>query len=416
MKMYGGIDVGSTTVKLVILDKDGKALFTKYERHYADIRKATINILEEAQAKLQDQAIAFAITGSGGMGLAEQLQLPFIQEVIACTKTIEERIPETEVAIELGGEDAKITFFGSSLEQRMNGSCAGGTGAFIDQMAALLKTDANGLNDLAKNYQQLYPIASRCGVFAKTDVQPLINEGAAKADIAASIFQAVVNQTIAGLAAGRKIKGKVAFLGGPLYFMSELRQRFIETLDLSSEDVIFPENPQLFVALGAAYHAKASEEEILSQLIQKLKSQNKESLDSSRSLAPLFQTEQELNEFHLRHEKATVKERPLATHHGVAFLGIDAGSTTTKVTLINESGDLLFSFYGNNEGQPLETTISVLKNMYQQMPTGCFIGKAVVTGYGEALIKSALKIDIGEVETMAHYKAANFFNQVLILF
>lgn len=409
MKMYGGIDVGSTTVKLVILDNHGETLFAKYERHYADIRKATINILEEAKTTLQDQAIAFAITGSGGMGLAEHLQLPFIQEVIACTKTIEERIPETDVAIELGGEDAKITFFGSSLEQRMNGSCAGGTGAFIDQMAALLKTDANGLNELAKAYQQLYPIASRCGVFAKTDVQPLINEGAAKADIAASIFQAVVNQTIAGLAAGRKIKGKVAFLGGPLYFMSELRQRFIETLGLSTEEVVFPENPQLFVALGAAYHAKASKEKTLGELIQKLESQEQELLHHSRSLAPLFQNDQELADFRSRHEKAKVQECALATHQGVAFLGIDAGSTTTKVTLINQSGELLFSFYGNNEGQPLETTINVLKNMYQQMPKDCFIGKAVVTGYGEALIKSALKIDIGEVETMAHYKAANFF-------
>ncbi|MFV0559687.1 MAG: acyl-CoA dehydratase activase-related protein [Enterococcus sp.] len=409
MTLRAGIDVGSTTVKIVILNEKNQSIFTKYERHYSDVKKATEKVLLEAKELVGDESIAMSITGSGGMGLADVLEIPFVQEVIACTRTVEEVIPETDVAIELGGEDAKITFFEGALEQRMNGSCAGGTGAFIDQMAVLLKTDADGVNELAKEYQQLYPIASRCGVFAKTDVQPLINEGAAKADIAASIFQAVVNQTIAGLAAGRKIKGKVAFLGGPLYFMSELRARFIDTLAIAPEDVVFPENPQLFVAMGAAFYAEDSEYTTLSGLIDRLLNGNKEQLMPSSTLEPLFKDEEALTTFRERHAKAQASEKPLAEHHGVAFLGIDAGSTTTKVTLINEDGDILYSFYGNNEGQPLETTMSVLKDLYQKMPEDVFIGKSAVTGYGEHLIKNALKVDIGEVETMAHYKAANFF-------
>lgn len=409
MNLRAGIDVGSTTVKLVVLDDNQEMLFSKYERHYSDVKKATEKILKEAQSIVGDQNITMSITGSGGMGLADVLEIPFVQEVIACTKTVEEVIPETDVAIELGGEDAKITFFEGSLEQRMNGSCAGGTGAFIDQMAALLKTDANGLNQLAKNFKQLYPIASRCGVFAKTDVQPLINEGAAKEDIAASIFQAVVNQTITGLASGRKIKGKIAFLGGPLFFMSELRQRFIETLEIQPDDVIFPDNPQLYVAMGAAFYSESNEQTTLSQLLDHLLHGNSQNLSVTDTLDPVFKTEEELKEFQNRHGQATAKECPLEEHHGVSFLGIDAGSTTTKVVLINEEGGILYSFYGNNEGQPLETTMNVLKDLYQKLPEDVFIGKATVTGYGEQLIKSALKVDIGEVETMAHYKAANFF-------
>lgn len=409
MSFKAGIDVGSTTVKLIVIDEQGQTIYSKYERHYSDVKKAVLTTLREAQKLVVEQPLSIAITGSGGMGLAEMLDIPFVQEVIACTRTVEEIIPETDVAIELGGEDAKITFFEGSLEQRMNGSCAGGTGAFIDQMASLLKTDANGVNDLAKNYQQIYPIASRCGVFAKTDVQPLINEGADRSDIAASIFQAVVNQTIAGLAAGRKIKGKVAFLGGPLYFMSELRQRFIDTLNLTPEDVIFPENPQLFVAMGAAFYAEEAEPTTMAKLIYMLENGNQAQLNPSKTLTPLFKDENELTQFRQRHAKAQASEKKLSEHHGVAFLGIDAGSTTTKVVLINEDGDILFSFYGNNEGQPLETTMVVLKDLYEQLPEDVYIGKATATGYGEALIKNALKVDIGEVETMAHYKAANFF-------
>lgn len=410
MTLRAGIDVGSTTVKLVILDEMNRTQFAKYERHYSDVKAATEKVLNEAMTQVGKQTIiTMTITGSGGMGLADVLEIPFVQEVIACTRTVEELIPETDVAIELGGEDAKITFFEGALEQRMNGSCAGGTGAFIDQMAVLLKTDAHGVNELAKNYQTIYPIASRCGVFAKTDVQPLINEGAAKEDISASIFQAVVNQTIAGLAAGRKIKGKIAFLGGPLYFMSELRRRFIETLDIQPADVIFPENPQLFVAMGAAIYSENATETTIANLIARLVAGNKEQLAPSDTLEPLFENEEELLLFRARHSQAKASEKKLAEHHGVAFLGMDAGSTTTKVTLIDEDGNLLFSFYGNNQGQPLETTMTVLKELYQQLPEDVYIGKAVVTGYGEHLIKNALKVDIGEVETMAHYKAANHF-------
>ncbi len=410
MGFKAGIDVGSTTVKLVILDALNQTIFTKYERHYSDVKKASRKILTEAVQIIGEKAaLTITITGSGGIGLAEVLKIPFVQEVIACTKTVEEVIPETDVAIELGGEDAKMTFFDGALEQRMNGSCAGGTGAFIDQMAVLLKTDANGVNELAKGYQRIYPIASRCGVFAKTDVQPLINEGAAKEDIAASIFQAVVNQTIAGLASGRKIKGKVAFLGGPLYFMSELRQRFIETLNLTPDEVIFPKNPQLFVAMGAAFYSEKNSETTLAALLDSLENNEGEHLQPSETLPALFKDEEDLAKFRKRHSRATAVVKPIETAYGAVFLGIDAGSTTTKVTLINEEGELLYTYYGNNEGQPLETTIRVLQELYQKLPAAAFIGKAAITGYGEQLIKSALKVDIGEVETMAHYKAADRF-------
>ncbi|WP_159722033.1 2-hydroxyacyl-CoA dehydratase [Enterococcus sp. CSURQ0835] len=409
MTLRAGIDVGSTTVKLVVLDEQNKSLFAKYERHFSDVKQATEKIFREAQAVIGDQTMTLNITGSGGMGLADVLGIPFVQEVIACTRTVEEVIPQTDVVIELGGEDAKITFFEGALEQRMNGSCAGGTGAFIDQMAVLLKTDANGVNELAKGYQTIYPIASRCGVFAKTDVQPLINEGAAKEDIAASIFQAVVNQTIAGLAAGRKIKGNIAFLGGPLFFMSELRQRFIETLDIAPENVIFPENPQLFVAMGAAFYSEGATENKLSDMLERLLTAKEGHLQPTDTLTPLFNSEAELADFRMRHSQAQVSTKELAQHEGAAFLGIDAGSTTTKVTLIDSDGNLLFSFYGNNQGQPLETTMTVLKDLYHQLPANVFIAKAAVTGYGEQLIKNALKVDIGEVETMAHYKAADHF-------
>ncbi len=409
MTLRAGIDVGSTTVKLVILNEQNESIFSKYERHFSDVKTATERVLREAESMIDTQGMTMSITGSGGMGLADVLEIPFVQEVIACTRTVEEVIPETDVAIELGGEDAKITFFEGALEQRMNGSCAGGTGAFIDQMAVLLKTDANGVNELAKNYKTIYPIASRCGVFAKTDVQPLINEGVAKEDIAASIFQAVVNQTIAGLAAGRKIKGNIAFLGGPLFFMSELRQRFIETLNIAPENVIFPENPQLFVAMGAAFYSEEAEVTTLKDLLHRLTTAEEGHLSPSDTLEPLFEGEAELADFRMRHGQAQAQEKSLSDHEGVAFLGIDAGSTTTKVALIDDSGNLMYSFYGNNQGQPLETTMTVLKDLYRKLPENVFIGKAAVTGYGEQLIKNALKVDIGEVETMAHYKAANHF-------
>lgn len=349
-----------------------------------------------------------SITGSGGIGLADLLELNFVQEVIACTKTVETFIPQTDVAIELGGEDAKITFFGQALDQKMNGSCAGGTGAFIDQMANLLNTDANGLNELAKGFKALYPIASRCGVFAKTDIQPFINDSARKEDLAASIFQAVVNQTIAGLASGHKIRGKIAFLGGPLYFMSQLRQRFIATFNLAPEDVIFPADSQLFVAKGAALLSKLNQTTNLKQLLHKLEL-HKAKLQTTKALEPLFANEAELEAFRKRHAKAHVAKADLNQYHGKVYLGIDAGSTTTKIALIGEKQQLLYTWYGNNDGDPLQKTITILNDLYQKLPPDVLIAQVCTTGYGEQLIKSFLKCDLGEVETVAHYKVAQHF-------
>lgn len=408
--MYkAGIDVGSTTVKVVIFDDNYQLLFSRYERHFSDVKTATIKVLNEAISEIGDQTVSIAITGSGGMGLADVAEIPFVQEVIAATTTVEKFIPQTDVVIELGGEDAKMTFFGDTLEQRMNGTCAGGTGAFIDQMAGLLKTDANGVNELAKGYETIYPIASRCGVFAKTDVQPLINEGARKEDIAASIFQAVVNQTIAGLASGRKITGNIAFLGGPLFFMSELRQRFIETLDIKSEHVIFPENPQLFVAMGAALDENQTQIN-LSGIIHNLENNTSKSLVPKNTLDVLFKDQAELDAWRARHDEASVEYKDITTASGPLFLGIDAGSTTSKVVLTDPKGAILFQHYGNNQGQPLENVISILKELYLQLPEDAFIARSCVTGYGENLIKAALHVDYGEVETVAHFKAANYFN------
>lgn len=412
--MYkAGIDVGSTTVKVVIFDDNYQLLFSRYERHFSDVKTATIKVLKESISEIGDQAVSIAITGSGGMGLADVAKIPFVQEVIAATTTVEKFIPQTDVVIELGGEDAKMTFFGDALEQRMNGTCAGGTGAFIDQMAELLKTDANGVNELAKGYETIYPIASRCGVFAKTDVQPLINEGARKEDIAASIFQAVVNQTIAGLASGRKISGNIAFLGGPLFFMSELRQRFIETLNIKPENVIFPENPQLFVAMGAALDEDQAQL-ALSEIIHNLENNTSKSLVPKNTLDVLFKDQAELDAWRARHNEASVEYKDIAKASGPVFLGIDAGSTTSKVVLTDPEGAILFQHYGNNQGQPLENVIEnvieILKEVYRQLPDTAFIARSCVTGYGENLIKAALHVDYGEVETVAHFKAANYFN------
>lgn len=404
-----GIDVGSTTVKVVVFDEDNNLLFARYERHYSDVKTATIKVLQEAISEIGDQVVSIAITGSGGMGLSDAAEIPFVQEVIAATTTVEKLIPQTDVVIELGGEDAKMTFFGDALEQRMNGTCAGGTGAFIDQMAELLKTDANGVNELAKGYETIYPIASRCGVFAKTDVQPLINEGARKEDIAASIFQAVVNQTIAGLASGRKITGNIAFLGGPLYFMSELRQRFIETLNIAPENVIFPENPQLFVAMGAAFDEDQTVLKI-SQIIDNLNHNTSESLVPKNTLDVLFKDQNELDIWRQRHNEASAQYKDIANASGPVFLGIDAGSTTSKLILTDSDGNILFQHYGSNKGQPLESVISVIKEIYHQLPEEAYIARSCVTGYGENLIKAALRVDYGEVETVAHFKAANYFN------
>jgi len=408
--MYNlGLDVGSTTVKVVVLNSSGKIIFSRYKRHFSDIKSTIIGLIREAYKQIGNCEITIDITGSGGLSVSKWLGVNFIQEVVACTKTIEEVIPETDVAIELGGEDAKITYFRGGLEQRMNGSCAGGTGAFIDQMASLLKTDASGLNEMAAGYEVIYPIAARCGVFAKTDVQPLLNEGAKKEDIAASVLQAVVNQTISGLACGKPIKGKVAFLGGPLFFLPELRKRFIETLNLEDEDVIFPENSQLFVALGAAISSKDNETVLFKEIIDKLKDLSDIEEHEVDRLRPLFTDEHDFQEFRKRHDQSKAERGEIRDYKGKCYLGIDAGSTTTKAVLIGEEGQILYSYYGSNEGSPLLRVVDILKNIYNELPKEAEIVKSTVTGYGEGLIKSALHIDMGEIETIAHYKAAEHF-------
>lgn len=411
MKYYLGIDVGSTTVKLYLTDENDKCLFSKYTRHFSDVRKTIYELLIEVKNQMGDIDLYPVMTGSGGLSLADKLGISFIQEVIACTKTVETYIPQTDVVIELGGEDAKITYFEGQLEQRMNGTCAGGTGAFIDQMATLLKTDAAGLNEYAKNYKTIYPIASRCGVFAKTDIQPLINEGVSKEDIAVSIFQAVVNQTISGLACGKPIRGNVAFLGGPLYFMDQLRERFIETLGLTEDEIIFPQNSQLFVAMGACLNAKEKVENSLniSKIIEELEGLSDSPTELTNVLEPLFNDEAELKEFRERHFTHITKKRTLKKYKGKVFLGIDVGSTTSKIIMTDDQGAILYSFYSSNEGNPLQLIMSLMKEIYQMLPEGCYIAKAGVTGYGEALIKAALKVDIGEVETIAHYTAAKAY-------
>lgn len=409
---FMGIDVGSTTIKIYITDQNDNCLYSKYERHYSDIQATIKLLINEVKEKFGNISLTVIMTGSGGLSLSEYLGVKFVQEVIACTKTIETYIPECDVAIELGGEDAKITYFQGTLEQRMNGTCAGGTGAFIDQMASLLQTDAAGLNELAKNYQMIYPIASRCGVFAKTDVQPLINEGANREDIAASIFQAVVNQTISGLACGKPIRGKVAFLGGPLYFLDQLRKRFIETLHLKDEDIIFPKNSQLFVAMGATLLAK-DESNItdIETLLEKLNCLDNESLSSKNTLEPLFENDIERSKFVNRHYIDKVRKNDIKAYIGNVYLGLDVGSTTTKAVLIDENDSLLYSFYNSNEGKPLDVVVKIIKEVYDLLPPNVTLAYSGVTGYGEALIKAALRVDMSEVETMAHYKAATYFKK-----
>lgn len=404
-----GLDVGSTTVKMAVLDEQGNILYKKYSRHFSDIKNTVVSMIESAKGILQKNLITVMITGSGGFNISKKLNIPFIQEVMSCTNAIEKIIPNTDVAIELGGEDAKITYLGDSIEQRMNGTCAGGTGAFIDQMASLLQTNASGLNELAKNHKIIYPIASRCGVFAKTDIQPLLNEGAAKEDIAASILQAVVNQSISGLAQGRSIKGNVAFLGGPLHFMPELRKRFIETLKLKENNVIYPEDSQYFVAIGAALSSRKEEPILFECLYERVPAICKLDDKENKDVETLFVNDEEYREFKDRHGKHKVKRVDLDTYSGDAFLGIDAGSTTTKLALIDDKGGLLYSYYGSNRGNPLESTIEALKDLYSKLNKDTKIVYSAVTGYGEHLIRAALRVDIGEIETVAHYKAAEFF-------
>ena len=405
-----GIDIGSTTVKIAILDENENLLFADYERHFANIQETLADLLEKAQNQLGEMKLSPVITGSGGLTLANHLEIPFVQEVIAVSTSLQKIAPQTDVAIELGGEDAKIIYFeGGNIEQRMNGICAGGTGSFIDQMASLLQTDAPGLNEYAKNYKALYPIAARCGVFAKTDIQPLINEGATKEDLSASIFQAVVNQTISGLACGKPIRGHVAFLGGPLHFLSELKKAFIRTLKLDDEHTIVPENSHLFAAIGSALNAKEDVTVSLTELKDRLRHSIKMDFEVER-MDPLFATEEDYEEFNKRQSSYKVATGDLASYKGNCYLGIDAGSTTTKTALVGEDGSLLYSFYSNNNGSPLKTAIRSIQEIYSKLPKDARIAYACSTGYGEALIKAALLLDEGEVETVSHYYAAAFFD------
>ncbi|MBP3266347.1 MAG: 2-hydroxyglutaryl-CoA dehydratase, partial [Clostridiales bacterium] len=405
-----GIDIGSTTVKVAFIDEDGKLLFSDYKRHFAKIRETLSDLLSDAYKKLGNKEIHPMITGSGGLTLAKHLGIPFTQEVIAVSTSLRTLCPGTDVAIELGGEDAKIIYFeNGNAEQRMNGICAGGTGSFIDQMASLLQTDASGLNKYAESYQSLYTIAARCGVFAKTDIQPLINEGATKEDLSASIFQAVVNQTISGLACGKPIRGHVAFLGGPLHFLPELKKAFIRTLKLDDEHIMKTDNSHLFAAIGSALCTEGDVSYSLEEMVNKLAAPIKMEFEVAR-MDPLFVTEDDYKEFKARHDKARVGKSELKDAKGNLFMGIDAGSTTTKIALVDAEGKLVYSFYSGNDGSPLKTAIRSVTEIKENLPEGARIARACSTGYGEALLKSAFLLDDGEVETVAHYTAAAFFD------
>ena len=407
--LHVGLDVGSTTVKIVVMNDKLESVYTNYTRHHSDTKNTIYEVLRKLLKDFPNTSYTMALTGSGALEISKLLGINFIQEVISCKRAVEKYIPQTDVVIELGGEDAKIIYFDKFIEQRMNGTCAGGTGAFLDQMASLLNTDTSGLNELSKKHEIIYPIASRCGVFAKTDIQPLINEGARKEDIATSIFQAVVNQTISGLACGRPIKGKVAFLGGPLNYLSELRERFIETLKLKDEEIIVPKEAHLLVAKGAALASLENEPITSRELEKKLEVFKDAKYTETKPLVPLFESEEEYKEFKQRHDKDRVKRGDLSTTKGDIFVGIDAGSTTTKLVAIDKDGALLYSLYGSNNGNPLSSVISMVKELYKNIPDTAVLRFAGVTGYGEKLIQAALNIDLSEIETIAHYTAAKEF-------
>ena len=404
-----GVDIGSTTVKVIIMDNKDKILYKAYKRHLSDTKKTIASLLNKGLKNFSDGKFSLVFTGSGAIGLAKCLDVLFVQEVIACKNAIDKYASKTDVAIELGGEDAKIIYFSQPIEQRMNGSCAGGTGAFLDQMAILLNTSTKGLNEMAKKGDTIYPIASRCGVFAKTDIQPLLNEGVKKEDIALSIMQSVVNQTISGLACGKPIRGNVIFLGGPLNYLSVLKERFIKTLNLKDEEVITPRNANLFVCIGAVLDKERRRYYTKEELKAKIAKLKKYEEDNSNSLEPLFKNAEEYNEFIKRHNKYKVKRKDLNTYKGDAFIGIDAGSTTAKIVLIDNEGYLLYEDYRNNLGTPVETIKEMLTLLYQKIPKGIIIRHSGSTGYGEMLIKTAFNLDISEVETIAHFAAANYF-------
>ena len=407
--IHVGIDVGSTTVKVAALSPYMKLLFGRYERHMSDIRHMAMVLLHELKEKFSGYRITASISGSGGMGLAKVMGLPFCQEILAETKAVQTFHPETDVIIELGGEDEKITYLQNGVDQRMNGACAGGTGAFIDRMASLLSVDAAGMGKLAEKAERIYPIASRCGVFAKTDIQALLNEGTSNEDIALSVFQSVVNQTISGLTCGRPIHGKVAFLGGPLTYQPMLRKRFQETLHIADEDMIVPRHGELYVAIGAALSAMHDKPMDLDSWLSRMEEEKDVRLGTSKTLPPLFEGEADYEAFKERHSHFRVPRGDISAAKGSVWLGIDAGSTTIKAVLLDQEDRILYEYYGGNQGTPLSGARRILEDLYAKLPEGVTIAGAGVTGYGEELIKRALETDVGEVETMAHYRGAKHF-------
>ena len=408
MSLRVGIDIGSTTVKVVVLDEQNKLLFRSYERHFSKTRERALETLNSISDMLSGQRVKVTITGSAGLGVANAAGIDFVQEVYATAAAVNTYIPDTDAVIELGGEDAKIIFFGGSLEERMNGSCAGGTGAFIDQMATLMNVTVNELDTLSLKHEKIYPIASRCGVFAKSDIQPILNQGGRKEDVAASIFQAVVDQTVAGLTQGRELKGKIVFLGGPLHFLMGLRQRFVETLALDGEHAIFPEDGDCFAAMGAALCATDYQPVPFEEVLKKL-ADSAEATTLVDTMPPLFSSQEEYDQFSARHNASRPPEVDIHTYSGPAWLGIDAGSTTTKLALITADGGLLYTYYHSNLGNPVAIVLEQLRTIYAMCGDRIVIRGAAVTGYGEDLIKNAFSCDLGLVETMAHYKAAAHF-------
>ncbi len=410
-----GLDVGSTTVKIALINDDDKILFTKYLRHFSRQRETVKTLIKEVYEKFNNLTddVLISVTGSGGLGISKWLNINFVQEVVAGCEAVTKYNSETNVIVELGGEDAKLTFLNNkNIDQRMNGICAGGTGAFIDQMSSLLNVNPKELNDLAKNHTKIYPIAGRCGVFAKTDIQPLINQGIPKEDIAKSIYNAVVNQTLSGLSQGKKIEGKVAFLGGPLTFASELRNSFIDILKLNEEDVILPKDSENYVAIGTALLSSESESISFKKLKESVEYTNVNIVHEVDRLEPLFSNKKELEEFNKRHENNKVKIKTLKEATGSLYLGIDAGSTTIKILVIDENKDIVYQKYKSNDGEPLKEAIRLVKELLIKLEEhNQLIAASCVTGYGEELIKTALDLDYGEVETIAHYKAAKFFNE-----
>ncbi len=405
-----GIDAGSTTLKCIVLNEEDKIFYSNYERHYSKVREKLIEELENIKGIIENKKFKIAITGSAGYGISKEYNLPFVQEVFATTLAIKRYYDDVDVAIELGGEDAKIIFLTGGFEERMNSSCAGGTGAFIDQMAHLMGLTVDEMDNLSLKHENIYEIASRCGVFAKTDIQPLLNQGARKEDISASVFQSVVNQTIGGLAQGRSIEGKIMFLGGPLYFCKGLRERFIKTLKLKDNDVVSPENAQVFVAIGSAIYSKENNKKYEYEELLNIIKENHNEISTMNIIDPLFNSEEEYNEFKERHKKAKVKVSDINNYAGEAYVGIDAGSTTTKVVLIDKEDNILYEYYGSNKGNPIEVVKKELKHIYNICGEKIKIMGSAVTGYGEELIKKAFSIDFGIVETVAHYIAASHFN------